>query len=446
VGDFNGDGKADLLYHGGGWGPYCGQKTSSWKDLPWQRQYPELCEYFNQETGSECWARGTADKEDEAFVDGRLQRRWRASCYQYDSHWQLARSGGDHWLPGLDSGAGIRLFQQAATRCVVGDFAAEGKSSVACDLENRFRTGLRLMSLSGGLPDLLVSAINDTAGTITLKYATTGSVPDSHVPSAISILSATLHDSGTNPKAWTEYSYFGAFYNPFAGEFRGFEHVVIKHPQESNDDQRQRVDTIFYHQGDGFAPTRDDPTVLIPYTAGRPYLIQIGTTDGHHYSDTTLTYRSSTPPEIPYRAQPIQISTKILEDKREHSSLNTFHYDNASNLVKIEREIAAEPTLNRTIVRAFVKEPNSPVALLLSESVYNGLSDASPDLLLRTEYTYDDVDSTCTTASLPRVGNVTRIRKLLRKGSQDAYVERWLGYDGFGNAVCERDPNKNVVS
>jgi hypothetical protein len=446
VGDFNGDGKTDLLVHAADWGAYCGDKTSSWKDSPWQRQYPELC----QELSHECFEQGDVSEEAEGVVDGRYQKRWRAHCFKHSSDWVAGASTGYGWNTSQWSG-GLALFANAGERCVVGDFAGYRRSSVACfSPTNSYPVSV--MVPNGNSPDLLLAIQNSIGGAVNLSYKSSANRFNTQIPFVINILSGIGLDDGKGNKSGQLYDFKGGFFHNGERQFRGFSEArvtqLVSEPQTVGTGAVFTIETVHFHQGNETDPKNDDPTVKDGFMKGKAYLIEVADSSGKRYLSTNITYTPpnsiSGKPKPPY-FNPVKTIETALLDGNAGLTTDRFHYDDFLNLDREEHEGPDTLSPRRTIATKYARLGNTwIVGRPLSKEVFDDAIPGHPRLVAKRQYFYDDVKDDCSRILSPTQlrGNLTRELKWLSpafKTKSAADPEERNGYDAYGNKVCSRD-------
>jgi RHS repeat-associated protein len=449
VGDFNGDGKTDLLFHGSGWGASCGDKTSSWKDRPWQRQYPELC----QEISRECFEEGDVSEEDSAVVDGRWQKRWRAHCRKHSADWEVGASTGNGWLTSSWPG-GLALFENAGERCIVGDFSGGARSSVACVTAG---TVYQVMLPSGDLPDLLLTVENSTGGILRLGYGTSAKPLGTQMPFSIPVIASLSMDDGNGTAALEKYEFSGGFFHVGEREFRGFSAARVTKQLESpisgGANPVATIQTLMFHQGNETEPISDDPTVKDGFMKGRTYSIEIADSTGKKYLSTRVKY---VPPDLkgkklapPYFSPVEDVETTLIEGAA-GTTVDHFHYDEFLNLDREQHKGPGTTSPKRTIVTTYARLGGTEiVGLPISKKVFDDNVGGTPMLVAKRLYFYDDVTDDCSRlASGPQIrGNLTRQQQWLSaefKTKHEVDPEQWNGYDQYGNQVCARDARGNT--
>lgn len=433
VADFNGDSKADFLWHAGDGGVYVALSTGSSFVSSTDNWFPggfgnsdvianRARYFFGDFTG-----------------DGKTDILWHGG----NAGVLVARSTGsaflqENWLPdGFINddviGNSVRYF--------VGDFNGDGRTSL---LWNGGSAGVYVALVHSPVPDLLNSINNGLNGTSYIEYTPSTSVvtgQQTQLPFPIHTVSTmeTCAD-GFFECSTRIYSYSGGYYSLTDRDFRGFAIVRVI----EGVGQEILVTTTRFHQGNDTAVDANDPNVPVAYMKGKPYRVTVRDEQNQLIAETTTEYVPNN--SVPYFNPPVQIDSTFCDSgscgKRTRI---VYQYDAYGNVIK-ENQYGNTDHLNddRTVIRAY--SPNTTAWILglpRSETVYQGLGTVTT--LAATDYFYDEVTScdTASTTRIPTKGNLTRILRWLSDGTSP---EVRTAHDGYGNVICTRDANGNVTT
>jgi RHS repeat-associated protein len=391
IGDFNGDGKTDLLMIGAGGNIYVAQSNGSQLVAP---------------NGNQDWNANSAD-----FLWGQI-------------------------------GDGIPDYY------MIGDFNGDGKS----DLAHFDNSGnIAVYTSSGDFNNLLNHIETRQGEKIDIQYTSSTNYSNTQLPVALPVVSSVKVTDGNPLKpahgisATSTYSlsYSGGYYNPVQREFRGFNQVTVTSPSGPNGEQSTSM--FWFHQGDNTqSNVADNPGVADAFMRGKPYHIRMADASGTGYVDRVINYVTST--DIPHFNPMSDVTVSECKDSATClSSKTAYYYDSYGNIVRQEEQPdLSNSTYNRTITRAFA--PNTTawiVSLPSSEIVYQGIGTLTQTA--ETDYFYDSASS-CSVSSyvtMPQQGKVTGIRYWLQNGTSP---EVRMAYDAYGNKICSRDANLNTTS
>lgn len=351
-------------------------------------------------------------------------------------------------------------------RYIIGDFNGDGKN------EFLFLMSGTLVSKLSAEPvgNYLKQITGEKAGTTTLAYASSTNQPNLRLPFPVQVLKTISVNDGVNTST-TSFDYQGGFYHLKERDFRGFNYVKKTDP--SGPDNGRMITEIWFHQGNDKdvvekGASESDETFQsrlvglanVPdgYLKGKPYRNKIsGTYDGQTlltYSEEETTYKDQAIP-ISFYAPMLRkdvfscgggVAGSCKESAKLRHMQTVYGFDNYGNVVLEEQHgDVSDPSDDRTISRTFVEETNSGqwiVGFLSSETVFPGIGTAS-DPVSSTSYDYfGSTDCTSYRIVSGTKGLLAKVRKTLRGGTDP---ETWIGYDEYGNQTCTRDPNGNIT-
>lgn len=394
VGDFNGDGKADILWISSAGGLYVAQSDGV---------------KFTTPSGESIW-----DTNPTAY-------------YWYN------------------------LGDGNAERYRIGDFNGDGKSDILFIAANGTVT---VLNSAGSFDNLLNHIENRQGGVIDVEYTSSTNYQNLLLPFAIPVVDAiTINDGnplkqelGVGSTSRYGFYYSSGYYSRSEKEFRGFGSVKVYEPPGPNGESK--VTETLFHQGDSRdASVADNVTVADAFMRGKPYRIKTWDRYGSGYVEQVINYLDAT--LLPHFNPPSDITvSECLDANTCNSSKTSFRYDGYGNVTRKELQPDLDITThNQTLIREF--NPNTYswiVSLPSNEILYAGVGTTLTQKA-KTEYFYDAISS-CqtalpTTTTIPAQNKVTGIRYWL-EGEESPNIR--MAYDAYGNKICERDTRLNTTS
>ncbi|MFA7061591.1 MAG: FG-GAP-like repeat-containing protein, partial [Pedobacter sp.] len=313
--------------------------------------------------------------------------------------------------------------------------------------------------------DMLRSFKNHIGGSISLDYTASTKFNDNQIPFPVWAVTSITTDDGNDNVSHTTIDYNNGYFYPIERDFRGFNNVTVNGPTGSNGEQQ--ITETWFHQGNDTAANVNDPNVATGYMKGKPYRAITYDSGGRYFSEVETTYDTRTIYDtlgkaIYYFNPPKQVDTyscdgstvnvtcKARSDARHAKAV--YDYDNSGN-VKTEDmygDVAnpANTALNRTTTRTYTSNESAwIVGLPLEETLYQGIGTSLSSKIAHTDYYYDGV-SDCLTASTnqnPTKGSLTRVVRW-NNSESNADPEARMAYDDYGNIKCSRDANGHITT
>jgi len=428
TGDFNGDGRTDLACYtgsGGNWHVVTLTATG-WQTLPGGNgPLPAL------PVGNQCL---TGDFNGDGRTD--------MACYTGGGgNWHVVTLTAAGWqtLPGGGGPLpGLPIWQQ----CQTGDFNGDGRTDMACYSGN---SGNWDVVSNSNIGTNLVATMKDAiGGTSTISYLPSSAFQNALLPIVLPTVSAISVDDGNGHTSRSTYLYSGGYFSLPERDFRGFGQVRISGPS-LGDASSQRVDELFFHQGNDTAIDKNNPSDPVGYMKGKPYRHKVEDGSGNLLAQTTTEYLPDN--TAPYFNPPVQVDIYTCDSGSCNKDVRTrYSYDNFGDIVQEEQfgDISS-PDDDRTIVRAYVSNQSTwLIGLLSTETIYQGAGTSHE--LARTDYFYDG-DNTCKTtaaASMPTTGDLARVSP--STGSDKHVIDTRMGYDQYGNLICKSDSLGRVAT
>lgn len=125
TGDFDADGRSDLACYVGGWGEDCGTHTTGWRGMPASTDFESDCNNID----IDCHQEGRTEREDIDYL--RWMIRLRYHCQKFGRSYHMALSKGERWNgPIWTQGPGPGT--PVSDYCLAGDFNGDAVSDLAC--------------------------------------------------------------------------------------------------------------------------------------------------------------------------------------------------------------------------------------------------------------------------------------------------------------------------
>ncbi len=502
VGDFNGDGMADLLYARGGWYVALSTGTGFQIPTPWlpgaQAQSLFLAD-FNGD-GKMDWIfmsdqavwlvsistghsfttptpwQGSilAGPTYFADVNGDGKADWINVRFNNGGGYLgliVALSTGENfstqtqWLD--RNGPSGPTYGPAYGDGYLGDFNGDGKLDWLY-LNTGGSAPSWYVATGHPLTDLLTTLSNGLGGNTTIAYTPSTQYQNPQLPFPVQTVSATTtcdnYDSSATPpckgvSSLTTYTYSGGYYHIAERDFRGFQYAKVTGPAEPNGEKT--ITETWFHQGNGTSVGADDPgcdsaAPCVGFMKSKPY--RGWGSDGQHriISEVTTSYAADLDPAAPYFNPPLQVdtvtcngisTTNCAPAKQTRTIYNSYDpYGNVTQETHYGERFGnpTDPTDARTVAHTFTTyEPTWMVGLPLTETIYTGVGTTTPSA--STNLYYDGV-TVCTAVSNntnPTKGNLTRAERWYTQGP---YPANRQAYDPYGNVNCRWDANQNSTA
>ena len=439
-GDFNGDGKSDVLISLGSGAFYVATSTgSSFSLASWHPtvvgwvgigQYPFASGDFNGD--------GKTDVLIHAYHSGQFY---------------VATSTGSNFT--LAGWLVVPGWVGATFPIATSDFNGDGKTDVMLREPSNY---FRVLVSSGLLPDLEDQMTNGLGGTTTITYLPSTQPQFQNAPGALpypihTVSNLTTTDGNGNSSTST-YSYTSGYHHIGERDFRGFRTASVTSPGATDADKT--VATTEFLQGRGGAPSggvtpiaADDQKVSgDALLKGRPYRVTMAKKADPNFVFTKIetSYhddRIGPNTSAPWFTPPAQVETMLCENDpcvTTQVAIAATDYDAYGNILRESYHGDVNLTGDeKTIQREFlVNTTDYVVNTPKREAIYKGLSVAVPNKLAETFFFYDGTGTgSCTGA--PSGSDTTVTKGKLTK------IVRWL--DGGTNPISgmEYDPTTGVL-
>jgi RHS repeat-associated protein len=274
-----------------------------------------------------------------------------------------------------------------------------------------------------------------------------------NLPFPLPVVDSIATKDGRGGSETTKFEFDGGYYQVPEREFRGFNHVKESGPVGEGGEQK--IIETWFHQGNDVAVDLNTPSDCIGFMKGKPYRIRVSDGKENLFYERTVGYQGGKPNQTcdaadPYFNPPAEIDTTICDTgsclEGKHTK-NKFVYDQFGNVV--EEEDFGDVTNRQddlTIRRDYV--PNELVWMLdlpATETVYEGIG-AVPSLKRKAEVSfYYDRSRDCETPSTNRRPVKGDLTRIVNWLDVGTNPERIIGYDIYGNRKCVRDPRGGKI-
>ncbi|MDP3092209.1 MAG: SpvB/TcaC N-terminal domain-containing protein [Nitrospira sp.] len=331
---------------------------------------------------------------------------------------------------------------------LVADFSGDGQADVLSVWNST--TGAVDLNTTITPEDNIVGVENNIKGLTTITYAPSTQYANTQLPTAVKTVSSISHcdnsgisqiDCSVGITSTNSYAYAGGYYYSPERDFRGFNYAKLTGPIGPNG-ERLSAETWF-HQGNDISLV-NLPDVSHGYMRGRPYKVVVSDNQSVQLSARNVYYQSG-PSTPPFFNPPFAVEVSTCDSTP--ASCKTiqigYAYDAYGNVIREDQHGDISVTTDdRTVVRTY--SPNVAEEWILglptSEAIYEGIGTSPGNLKAQTTLYYDGT-TTCGTPSTnqtPIKGHLTRVVRWL---NESASPEIRKAYDQFGNVICTRGPN-----
>ena len=459
VGDFNGDGNADIACYtgtsaseafngkwsmgfstGSGWStvewlgqPVLTSKTDGWVianqcitgDFNGDGRTDIACNYDGDPKYSWPFRKANGDCE------GTIQQKAAAGCHLVPV-WGQSLSTGSGFTSSLFSPNGSVFFTSTAwgnpwAGCVAGDFTGDGKSDLLCDWKkpNQF-----VLDISDFRPTDLITDTKDTLGlTGHFSYRFSSSYKNVELGFSLPLLKQTVFSDGLTTTA-TGYAYSGGAYFKAGNRFRGFHQVQIAH--YAGTAGGQLIENLWYHQGDGLAPDQGSARDRSGLTVGKLYRRVLENHQKRRLSNTLLDYQLE-PTTVANEKAPrlVRETTEINSSTGPVTKTTALSYDEAGNVSDI---VFGNDRHDLETHEHFVYS-NDSQAHAFGYPILHEVSDNQFGKLKRTIYSYD----TAACNQPPQGTHLWQLTEIERWIDKDISVKERLSRSPSGNITCSED-------
>jgi hypothetical protein len=402
-GDFNGDGKTDVLLY---------ENDSAWHVL--------------LSTGAsfvdEAWTTPTnlVDSTTAGLnVTGDFNGDGLTDLVIYDgANWQVLLSTGTSFvLTGTNWGS-ASIASQVLTNDhpIAGDFDGNGTFDLMF-----LNSGVWTTELSAALPPLMTSFNNGLGGTVTIQYTPSSAWPESNNPPLLQTVTSVVVSDGLSAPWTTLYSYSNGSFDRPEREFLGFQTVTKTLPANLNEAAGPKETTTFLQD---------------LYSYYKPASISSYDASGNLLRTEVFTYATNAP-ALPRVSLEASQGSYLYDNTASPAScgLDVVHSYDAFGNVTGEANFGVPPRYTKT---EYAQDTAAYIVGLPGRvTTYRG-TDATGTQTAQTLLLYDG-SSSWTTA--PTVGLLTSSQRWLNTSS--GFVITSAQFDSHGNVVVKTDGDGN---
>lgn len=473
-GDFNGDGKTDIVHIGskgeltvalskgltaarsGEWGPlgtgasdrtYCfadfnGDGLTDVASLGANGDVTVALSTGTSFTSpSVWWASGIASSKGPQLACDDLNGDGRADVAIFTvngTHVSTAISRGDVFTPNLtDHDTG---FPNVASKLDLGSHFVHHAGLSSMDLRAIY-TGGQWVALSRHVAtDLLAKFTNRFGGSASIRYSPSSSFHNTQLPVSYEVVTEIALSSGAgDDEAKYQFVYDGGYFHIRERQFRGFRSVRVNGPVHDNIYARSYI--AVFHQGTGFLPDEDDPSASPGISIGRLASETISAIGTPLLRQTRYTYRLVPKDTVPSWYSPLTLAESRECDQRGClSSRVEFSYDEFGNILQ-EVWFGGGPDFGvvRRVERTFApNQERNLLSIIKSERVLDGGLGTKALTIMCTNVLGDVVELRRYKVENPKTDCTST--------SPNEYVSRGAVYDSSGNLVRVVDENHKTMT
>jgi RHS repeat-associated protein len=470
LGDFNGDGNADIACYIGtsgseefngkwsmGFSTGSGWNTDEWLGPPVRTSKEDGWIVANQCITGDFNGDGRTDiacnyggesKESIAY------RKANGDCPELKTIEQLAAAGchavwiwgeslstGNGFTSSLFTPNGSALFTSTAwgnplAGCVTGDFTGDGKSDLLCDFKkpNQF-----VLDISDFRPTDVITDIKNPLGLAGhFSYGFSSFQKGSELGFSLPLLTQSALSDGLTTTA-ANYAYSGGAYFKAGNRFRGFHEVQITHQADTAG--RQLLEALWFHQGDGLAPDQGSARDNSGLTVGKLYRRTLEDRQQRTLLNTVVGYQLE-PTIVANERAPrlVRETIEINSSTGPVTKTTALSYDQAGNISDVVVASGNEPNSLETHEHSTYS--NDSKAHAFGYPLSYELSDNQFGKLRQATYSYDT--SACDKS--PQGTHLWQLTGVKRWINADISAEEKFSRSDSGNVTCSEDGlgNKTV--
>jgi RHS repeat-associated protein len=320
--------------------------------------------------------------------------------------------------------------------CVAGDFTGDGKSDLLCD---RDKPDQFILDISDFRPTDVITDVRDSLGlTGHFSYEFSSFEKDTELGFSIPLLKRRVFSDGLTTTA-ASYAYSGGAYFKAGNRFRGFHQVQIV--KDADPAGRQLLETLWFHQGDGLAPDEGSAQDGNGVTAGKLYRRTLEDRQKRPLFNTLLEYGLE-PTTVPNDKAPrmVRQTTEISSSTGSVRKTTALSYDQAGNIS--DTVVASGNGPNSLETHEHSTYSNDSEAHAFGYPLSYELSDNQFGKLRQAIYSYDT--SACDKpAQGTHLWQLTGVKRWI---NADISAEEKFSHSASGNVTCSEDGvgNKTV--
>jgi RHS repeat-associated protein len=458
LGDFNGDGNADIACYTGtsasdefngkwsmGFSTGSGWSTVEWLGPPVKTSRKEGLVIANQCIAGDFNGDGRTDiacnygaesKESIAYgkafgdcPDKDLAQRNAKGC-TFVPIWAESLSTGSGFTSSLftpnNSVFATRTKFKSRAGCVAGDFTGDGKSDLLCDNSK----DVFVLDISDFRPTDVITDIKNPLGlTGHFSYGFSSFEKDTKLGFSLPVLKRSVFSDGRTDTA-TSYVYSGGAYFKTGNRFRGFRQVRVAH--DTDIAGRQLLETLWFHQGDGLAPDQGSASDENGLTVGKLYRRTLEDRQERALLNTLLDYQLE-PTTVANDKAPrlVRETTEIDGSTGPVKKTTGLSYDEAGNISDV---VVGYGSDGLEIHEHFTYSSDNQ-AHAFGYPLLDEVSDNQFGMLKQTTYSYDTGACDKPAPSI-HLWQLTEVKRWI---DADTSAEERLSRSPSGNVTCSED-------
>jgi RHS repeat-associated protein len=419
-GDFNGDGKADIVLRSM---RACVNHTAATPKLLYANgnQGTSFASPIN--VGALYGMTVAAWKDSDLFTgdfngDGRTDifARYNLTYLPTGSH-RILESSGDGFKTArvVDTSYGLtKDLWRYADR--IGDFDGDGDDDIFFQVDNRnWKLPPKMLNASSSFGNAITSIANGYGSTSTVVYASSSNWSNSGNPPRTQTVTSIAVTDGRGSSATTNYAYSGAAWDPVEKRHLGFRYVKATDPSGAY------VENIYFQEN--------------KFSIGELKESKSFNASGGVMSQTFRAYTGSS--TAPWTKQTMQEDVSECNGsgtcKTQRKNYTYNNYGNVTNLVEQGDTAVIGDERNTSYI--YNPNPSSYITGLPAEEILRAGPNTAGQILRHKRNYYD---GSASVTSAPLKGDVTRTEQLL--STTGAFIGSNATYDTFGNKLTETDP------
>ena len=313
--------------------------------------------------------------------------------------------------------------------CVAGDFTGDGKSDLLCD---RDKPDQFILDVSDFRPTDVITEVKDPLGlTGNFAYGFSSFEKDTELGFSIALLKRSAFSDGLTTTG-AGHKYLGGAYLRAVNRFRGFHQVQITHDADLAG--RQLLETLWFHQGSGLAPDEGSALDREGLTVGKLYRRTLENRQRQPLLNTLLEYELE-PTTVANDKAPrmVRQTTEISSSTGPIKKMIALSYDETGNV----SDIVVGSGTDRTALETHGKfaYSNDSQAHAFGYPLSHELSDNRFGTLKRTTFSYD-TDACNKPAQGTHLWQLTGVTQWI---NADISTEEKFSRSPSGNVVCSED-------
>ncbi|MBI4924142.1 MAG: hypothetical protein HY834_20595 [Devosia nanyangense] len=293
-----------------------------------------------------------------------------------------------------------------------GDFNGDGRTDHPDGAPDNYTNSV--------LPDLLQTYTLPSGGTVTATYLPSTYWTNGYLPMVVQTVSKVTTSDGRGNSSTTKYAYSGGAYDPFERKFLGFEKVTAELPCETGETTCPWM--IAHYRQEPVAAGSLKSLEMVASTG----VVQRKITNGYVVNQVTVPFSAFKTSE--------QVTDYLVGGNV--TTRRQWTYDGYGNTLQEKDLGVTSSTLDDAITSSTYQLNTTDYLVGFPTQVT--VKNSTGAVLRDTQYVYDGAADN---ASVPTAGHVTTTRIWL--ASESRWIEAAAAYDAFGNLTATIDPLGN---